>query len=87
MPRADYEEYDKLPGIVMELKHINTGESEKNSPEKINALLQKEAETALRQIEEKSYITELKKSGIQHIAKYGVACCGKHVKVIRKNEQ
>ena len=87
MPRADYEEYDKLPGIVMELKHIKADGAEKDSPEKINALLQKEAETALRQIEEKSYISELKKSGIQNIAKYGVACCGKHVKVIRQNEQ
>lgn len=87
MPRADYEEYDKLPGIVMELKHIKAGEAEKDSPEKINALLQKEAENALKQIEEKSYISELKKSGIQNIAKYGVACCGKHVKVIRQNEQ
>ncbi|MBO4555377.1 MAG: AAA family ATPase, partial [Elusimicrobiales bacterium] len=84
-PRADYEEYDKLPGIVMELKHIKAGEAENNSPEKINALLQKEAETALKQIEEKSYISELKKSGIRNIAKYGVACCGKHVKVLMRH--
>ena len=84
-PRADYEEYDKLPGIVMELKHIKADGAEKDSPEKINTLLQKEAETALKQIEEKSYISELKKSGIQNIAKYGVACCGKHVKVLMRH--
>ena len=71
----------------MELKHVKSDGAEKDSPEKINVLLQKEAETALKQIEEKSYISELKKSGIQNIAKYSVACCGKHVKVIRQNEQ
>ena len=33
-PRLDYEEHDKLPGIIMELKHIKAEETEKDSPPK-----------------------------------------------------
>ncbi len=85
-PRLDYEEHDKLPGIIMELKHIKAEETEKNSPEKIEAMLQSEAEEALKQIETKEYITDLKTSGVKRITKYGIAFSGKYVKIIRKSE-
>ena len=85
-PRLDYEEHDKLPGIIMELKHIKAEETEKDSPEKTETMLQGEAEEALRQIETKEYITDLKTSGVNRITKYGIAFSGKHVKIIRKSE-
>ena len=81
-PRLDYEEHDKLPGIIMELKHIKAEETEKDSPEKIEAMLQSEAEEALKQIETKEYITDLKTSGVKRITKYGIAFSGKYVKII-----
>ena len=85
-PRLDYEEHDKLPGIIMELKHIKAEETEKDSPEKIEAMLQSEAEEALKQIETKEYITDLKTSGVKRITKYGIAFSGKYVKIIRRSE-
>ena len=85
-PRLDYEEHDKLPGIIMELKHIKAEETEKDSPEKIEAMLQSEAEEALKQTETKEYITDLKTSGVNRITKYGIAFSGKYVKIIRRSE-
>jgi DNA-directed RNA polymerase subunit H (RpoH/RPB5) len=85
-PRLDYEEHDKLPGIIMELKHIKAEETEKDSPEKIETMLQDEAEKALKQIETKKYVSELQKSGADRITKYGIAFSGKYVKIIRKSE-
>ena len=85
-PRLDYEEHDNLPGIIIELKHIKAEETEKDSPEKIEAMLQNEAEEALRQIETKEYISDLKTSGVNRITKYGIAFSGKYVKIIRKSE-
>ena len=42
------------------------------------------AETAIRQIEEKHYESELRAKGVDTIVKYGVAFCGKNVEVIIK---
>lgn len=62
----------ELPGIIIELK------AEKNCSEKqLNAL----AETALKQIEDKKYDTEMKSKGVTTILKYGVAFSGKKVEV------
>ncbi|MCM1188963.1 MAG: AAA family ATPase [bacterium] len=62
----------KLPGIIIELK------TEKScSEERLKEL----AKTALNQIEEKKYDTELKSAGINNIIKYGVAFSGKNVAV------
>ena len=85
-PRLDYEEHDKLPGIIMELKYIKAEETEKDSPEKIETMLQDEAEKALKQIETKKYVSELQKSGADRITKYGIAFSGKYVKIIRRSE-
>lgn len=63
---------NNLPGIIIELK------AEKNCNEKE---LQELAKTALKQINDKKYDTELKSKGVKTIYKYGVAFSGKHVAV------
>ena len=61
-----------LPGIIIELK------AEKNCNEN---KLQELAKTALKQINDKKYDTELKVKCVKTIYKYGVAFSGKHVAV------
>ena len=61
-----------LPGIIIELK------AEKNGTEES---LKQLSETALKQIQEKQYDTELRTAGVEVIYKYGVAFCGKRVEV------
>ncbi len=61
-----------LPSIIIELK------AEKNCNENE---LQELAKTALKQINDKKYDTELKSKGVKTIYKYGVAFSGKHVAV------
>ena len=63
---------NNLPGIIIELK------AEKNCNENE---LQELAKTALKQINNKKYDTELKSKGVKTIYKYGVAFSGKHVAV------
>lgn len=61
-----------LPGILIELK------AEKNcSDEKLKVL----SETALQQINDKKYETELTAAGVKTVYKYGVAFIGKKVEV------
>lgn len=55
-------------GVILEFKVADTEEE-----------LPKKAEEALRQIEQRAYLTEFKKRGIQNIWKYGVSFCGKHI--------
>lgn len=63
----------KNPGIIMEFKwKRNLGESE----------LVKEAETALKQIEEQKYDLELKENGVSQIMKIGIAFSGKKVQIL-----
>ena len=61
-----------LPGIIIELK------AEKNGTEES---LKQLSDTALKQIQEKQYDTELRAAGVEVIYKYGVAFCGKRVEV------
>lgn len=61
-----------LPGILIELK------AAKNCTEE---QLKKLSETALQQITDKKYDTEMTAAGIENIYKYGVAFCGKNVAV------
>lgn len=63
---------NNLPGIIIELK------AEKNCNENE---LQELAKTALKQINDKKYDTELKSKGVKTIDKYGVAFSGKYVAV------
>nr|WP_297767326.1 AAA family ATPase [uncultured Butyrivibrio sp.] len=60
----------KLTGIIMELKY------EKDIDEKG---LNKLADEALRQIEDKEYVTEMKDEGVSDILKLGMAFSGKNV--------
>ena len=85
-PRLDNKHRNVLPGIIIELKHYEATESEKDNPEKLKAELERQAEDALKQIETKSYISRLKSAGCESILKYGVAASGKYVKIIRKSE-
>ncbi len=61
-----------LPGIIIELK------AEKNGTEES---LKRLSETALKQIQDKQYDTELRTAGVEAIYKYGVAFCGKRVEI------
>ena len=62
----------KLPGILIELK------AEKNCSEDE---LKRLSETALQQINDRKYDTEMTSKGITAIHKYGVAFSGKRVEV------
>ena len=61
-----------LPGIIIELKTEKNGTKES---------LKQLSETALQQIQEKQYDTELRAAGVEVIYKYGVTFCGKRVEV------
>ena len=62
-----------MPGIIIELKA-----AEKSSGDSLKSL----AQTALEQIIEKKYDTELHARGIKTIYKYGVAFCNKDAEVV-----
>ena len=84
-PRLDNEDGKNLPGIIIELKHYAASEAEKDDPEKIKPILEKQAEEALRQIEQKSYISDLHADGVKTIIKFGVSFSGKYAKVISRS--
>ncbi|MBQ3971795.1 MAG: PD-(D/E)XK nuclease domain-containing protein, partial [Selenomonadaceae bacterium] len=41
--------------------------------------MEEKAREALRQIEEKAYLTELAQQGVKEVWQYGIAFCGKKV--------
>ena len=59
-------------GVIMEFK---VADSEADMADK--------AKEALQQIEEREYVTEFRRRGIQTVWKYGIAFCGKKVEVVR----
>lgn len=59
-------------GVIMEFKVAN-------EPEK----LEETARAALRQIQEKVYITEFQKRSIVNVYQYGIAFCGKMVRIVQ----
>lgn len=61
----------KKAGVIMEFK-VAAGEDE----------LEKKAQEARQQIEERAYVTEFAKRGIQNVWKYGIAFCGKKICVV-----
>lgn len=63
---------DNLPGIIIELK------AEKNCNDKV---LKSLAQTALKQINDKKYDTEMQTNGVKTIYKFGVAFSGKKIEV------
>ena len=64
---------NKLPGILVELK------AGKDCSE---VELERLAQTALDQIEDRSYEVDLTAMGVNKILKYGVAFSGKNVRII-----
>ena len=70
---------DKKEGIIFEFKILNV--TEKLSEDKIKERLEKECEIALKQIDEKEYVSVLRNAGIERVLKIGVAFYGKEVEV------
>lgn len=71
-----------LPGILIELKVLKEDVAE----DRIDAELEKSAQDALKQIEKKQYITEMKQEGITHFFLVGVSFYKKHVKLTSQTE-
>lgn len=67
MPKTDH-----LPGILIEVKWTEGADHQ---------VLEKLAQSAIRQINEKHYETELSTHGVKQILKYGVAFSGKNVEI------
>lgn len=63
-----------IPGFLFEFKHT------KDSRADLSAL----ADSALRQMEEKKYDTELRTAGVSSVIRIGIAFCGKHA-VVKRN--
>ena len=59
---------DGTPGVILELKSAKSEEA-----------MEEKAKEALRQIEEKAYLTEFSQQGVKEVWKYGIAFCGKKV--------
>ena len=74
-----------IPGIIFELKYCKEGESAKSDRAKLEQLLTKTAEEALKQIEDNEYLAELKEAGASPIFRYGAAFCGKKAHVEKGN--
>ena len=62
-----------MPGVLIELK---------NEKDVSGDRLDEMAKEAIGQINEKEYETELKKTGVKNIIRYGVAFSGKEVRII-----
>lgn len=70
--------YDRsMPGIIIELKVIR----EKIAEEKIKDALTQSAKDALKQIDQKQYITEMRREGVTQFMKIGVSFHKKQVEV------
>ena len=72
----------RLPGIIIELKVLKDGITE----DRIDSELDKSSEEALKQIEEKKYVSQMKQEGITEFFKIGAAFYKKHVKILSKTE-
>ena len=75
---------DIKEGIIFELKILNS--SENLSRDKIHEKLTNECEIALKQIEEKEYVSVLKNAGVEKILKIGIAFFGKEFEIKYERE-
>ena len=66
-------------GIILELKVVNVKEN--SSLEEIQEKLKRECEIALKQIDDKKYVSALRNAGIEKVLKIGLAFCGKEFEV------
>nr|WP_314044692.1 AAA family ATPase [uncultured Leptotrichia sp.] len=71
---------EEQEGIIFELKIINIDNSKLNL-EEIHKKLKNECEIALKQIEEKEYVSVLRNAGIEKVLKIGIAFYGKDFEV------
>ena len=78
-PKNTLNKLTEREGIIFELKIINLVEKlEKNNLKK---KLEKECEIALKQIDEKEYVSVLRNAGVERVLKVGVAFFGKEFEV------
>lgn len=71
-----------LPGIVIELKVLKKDIAKGQ----VETELEKSADTALRQIDEKQYVATMKQDGIEHFLKIGIAFYKKQVRLLSRSE-
>ena len=71
-------------GIIFELKILKN--SENLNSDKIHEKLENECEIALKQIEEKEYVSVLKNAGVEKILKIGIAFFGKEFEIKYERE-
>ena len=69
-----------MPGILIELKVLKDNVDEKN----LDAELEKYADMALKQIEDKQYATAMQQEGFSQFLKIGISFYKKHVKLKSK---
>ncbi|OYZ37147.1 MAG: hypothetical protein B7Y25_05170, partial [Alphaproteobacteria bacterium 16-39-46] len=68
---------DQKLSILMEFKQVKEPEGKVLSESKMRDLLKQTAETALDQISQKSYCTEIEQRGLTRVLKIGLAFSGK----------
>ena len=71
-------------GIIFELKILKN--SENLNSDKIHEKLENECKIALKQIEEKEYVSVLKNAGVEKVLKIGIAFLGKEFEVKYERE-
>ena len=71
-------------GIIIELKIVNGTENLSN--DNIHEKLENECEIALKQIEEKEYVSVLKNAGVEKVLKIGIAFLGKEFEIKYERE-
>ena len=72
-------------GIIFELKVVNVKED--SSLEETQEKLKRECEIALKQIDDKKYVSALRNAGIEKVLKIGLAFCGKEFEVRFEREK
>ena len=75
---------DRKEGIIFELKILKN--SENLNSDKIHEKLENECKIALKQIEEKEYVSVLKNAGVEKILKIGIAFFGKEFEIKYERE-
>ena len=84
-PKNTLNKLTEREGIIFELKIINLVEKlEKNNLKK---KLERECDVALKQIDEKEYISVLRNAGVERVLKVGVAFFGKEFEVKFQKEK
>ena len=72
-------------GIIFELKVVNVKED--SSLEETQEKLKRECEIALKQIDNKEYVSALRNAGIEKVLKIGLTFCGKEFEVRFEREK